>query len=217
MPSREWKRKTRNQPWYPGETIIAGIGQGYMLVTPLQLAAATATLANRGAKVSPRLLTAIEHPQSQSKEEIPPKIDGFIETKSDNAYSYVIRGMSDVMHGKKGTARRVGRDMMYQMAGKTGTAQVKSIGQNDSYEEDKTEKRFKDHSLFVGFAPLDDPKIAIAIVIEHGGSGSRTAAPIARQLIDYYLIDRLGMFADKAEDVLSKVTDGDTVSLAGNP
>ena len=207
MPSREWKRRTRNQPWYPGETIIAGIGQGYVLVTPLQLAAATATLANRGTKVAPRFLTAVEHPESQSKEELAPKVQGFIETKSDTAYSYVINGMRDVMHGKKGTARRVGANMVYEMAGKTGTAQVKSIGQNDTYEEDKTEKKFKDHSLFVGFAPLDNPKIAIAIIIEHGGSGSRTAAPIARQLIDYYLLERLQMFKE-----------GDnTTTLASNP
>ena len=200
MPSRDWKRKTQGQSWYPGETIIAGIGQGYVLVTPLQLAATTSTLANKGTKVAPRFLTAVEHPQSQNREDLSPKIEGFVETKSDRAYDYVVRGMRDVMHGKKGTARRVGQDLVYQMAGKTGTAQVKSIGQNDSYEEDKVEKRFKDHSLFIGFAPLEDPKIAIAVVVEHGGSGSRTAAPIAKQLIDYYLIERLRLFEDLQTD-----------------
>ncbi len=196
MPSREWKRKARNQAWYPGETVITGIGQGYMLVTPLQLAAATATLANHGKQVSPRFLTAIENPQSQTREELEPSTTGIIETRSNGAYDYVIKGMQNVVHGKKGTARKIGQGIAYQMAGKTGTAQVKSIAQNETYREEDTEKKFRDHSLYIGFAPLENPKIAIAVVIEHGGSGSRTAAPIARKLIDYYLLERLGMFAE---------------------
>ncbi len=200
MPSRQWKRDVRGQPWYPGETIITGIGQGYMLTTPLQLAAATATLANRGKQVAPRFLRAIENPQSQTREDIPPTVLGFIETRSKGAYDFVINGMRDVVHGKKGTARRIGKNIRYEMAGKTGTAQVKSIAQNETYNEEETEKKFRDHSLFVGFAPINDPKIAIAVVIEHGGSGSRTAAPIARKLIDYYLIERLGMFAEEKGD-----------------
>jgi len=200
MPSQEWKRRARNQPWYPGETIITGIGQGYMLVTPMQLAAATATLANRGKQVTPRFLTAIENPQSQTREELPPHVARIIETSSNNAYDYVINAMEDVVHGKKGTARRIGKDIRYRMAGKTGTAQVKSIAQNETYKEEETEKKFRDHSLFVGFAPVDDPKIAIAVVVEHGGSGSRTAAPIARKLIDYYLLERLKMFPEEIEE-----------------
>ena len=200
MPSKEWKREARGQPWYPGETIITGIGQGYMLVTPLQLAAATATLANRGKQVVPRFLTAVENPQSQTREDIPPTVKGYIETRNSQAYDLVIDAMRDVVHGKKGTARRIGKDIRYQMAGKTGTAQVKSIAQNETYREEDTEKKFRDHSLFIGFAPLEDPKIAIAVIIEHGGSGSRTAAPIARKLMDYYLLDRLKLFPEKEED-----------------
>ena len=200
MPSREWKRRVRDTAWYPGETVISGIGQGYMLVTPLQLATATAVLANRGKKITPKFLSAIEHPQSQVKEKIPPKVVGTETLRNDEFYTQVIRSMRDVVHGAKGTARRLGHDIEYEMAGKTGTAQVKSIAQNQTYDEENTEKRFKDHSLFVGFAPLDNPKIAIAVVVEHAGSGSRTAAPIAKKLIDYYLLERLKLGPENIED-----------------
>lgn len=191
MPSRDWKSNARGTAWYPGETIITGIGQGYMLATPLQLAAAMAMLANRGKKVSPRFLSAIEHPQSQLREPLPPRSAGITTLKNPRAYELVIDGMRDVVHGARGTARRIGQDIRYQMAGKTGTAQVKSITQDATYDEANTQKKFKDHSLFVGFAPLHNPKIAIAVVVEHAGSGSRTAAPMARELIDYYLLERL--------------------------
>lgn len=191
MPSREWKERVRGQPWYQGETIISGIGQGYMLVTPLQLAAATATLANRGRKIAPRFLSAVEHPHSQIMEDIPPKELGMEKLQDDAFYSQVIESMRDVVHGEKGTARSINRDIQYEMAGKTGTAQVRSIAQDEEYDEENTEKKYRDHSLFVGFAPVDNPKIAIAVVVEHAGSGSRVAAPIARKLIDYYLLERL--------------------------
>ncbi len=197
MPSREWKRRVKDQPWYPGETIITGIGQGFMLVTPLQLAVATATLANRGRPVTPRLLSAIENPQSHSRDQLESTTNESQQPFDADAYAYVLDAMRAVVHGKRGTARGIGVGMRYQMAGKTGTAQVKSIAQNASYEADLVEKKFRDHSLFIGFAPFDEPKIAIAVVVEHGGSGSRVAAPIARQLIDYYLLDRLKLFADR--------------------
>ncbi|NKB64804.1 MAG: penicillin-binding protein 2 [Gammaproteobacteria bacterium] len=200
MPSRDWKQRARSQPWYPGETVITGIGQGYMLVTPLQLASATAMLANRGQKVEPRFLTAVENAQSQVRTEIAPTL---VETNagvSQRSYAQIIESMEDVIHGQRGTARGISEGIKYQMAGKTGTAQVKSIAQNEKYDEENVEKKFKDHSLFVGFAPLDDPKIAIAVVVEHGGSGGRTAAPIARKLLDYYLLDRLGMYQEESPD-----------------
>ena len=199
MPSKDWKKKARGAPWYPGETIITGIGQGFMLVTPLQLAAVTATLANRGKKVTPRFLSAIEHPQSQLKEEIEPRVIGIEKLKQDNYYDLVIKSMRDVVHGKRGTARRLAQGITYEMAGKTGTAQVKSIAQNETYDEKNTPKKFRDHSLFIGFAPLENPKIAIAVVVEHAGSGSRIAAPIARKLLDYYLIERLGINKPETE------------------
>ncbi len=192
MPSREWKTRVRGQPWFPGETVITGIGQGYMLVTPLQLASTTATLANRGNKATPKLLSEIEHPQSESRETIPPIVEP-VGLKPETLYDPVIQSMRDVVHGPTGTARGIGKDIPYDMAGKTGTAQVKSIAQDEEYDEQNVEKKFRDHSLFIGFAPLDDPKIAIAVIVEHAGSGSKTAAPIARKLLDYYLIDRLGI------------------------
>ena len=107
--------------------------------------------------------------------------------------------MRDVIHGKRGTARRLAQGITYEMAGKTGTAQVKSIGQNETYNEKNTPKKYRDHSLFIGFAPLENPKIAIAVVVEHAGSGSRVAAPIARKLLDYYLIERLGINKPESE------------------
>ena len=201
MPSRDWKRRARGQAWYPGETVITGIGQGYMLVTPLQLATVTAILANRGRRVTPQFLRGVENPQTGARRPVPPKAAGRTQMKHEDAYDYVIAGMRDVVHGPKGTARRIGRGIRYQMAGKTGTAQVKSIPQNERYDKDTVEKRFADHSLFLGFAPLDDPKIAIAVVVEHAGSGSGTAAPIARELLDYYLLERLGLFKEPAEAV----------------
>lgn len=200
MPSKEWKRRVRDQAWYPGETVITGIGQGYMLVTPLQLASTMAVLANRGKKVTPKFLSKIEHPQSQVRESVDPIITGTEKLHNDQFYEDVIASLRDVVHGARGTARRIGEGIQYEMAGKTGTAQVKSIAQNQTYNEKNTEKKFKDHSLFVGFAPLENPKIAIAVVVEHTGSGSRTAAPIARKLLDYYLIDRLGMFKNEPSE-----------------
>lgn len=194
MPSQAWKRRARGEAWYLGETVITGIGQGYMLVTPLQLATTTAILANRGKRVTPQFLRGLENPRTGARRPVAPKVAGRAELKRADAYEYVIAGMRDVVHGPKGTARGIGRGLRYEMAGKTGTAQVKSIPQHGRYVESEVEKQFKDHSLFIGFAPVDDPKIAIAVVVEHAGSS--VAAPIARKLIDYYLLERLGMFRD---------------------
>lgn len=191
MPSRDWKQRIKKESWFPGETVITGIGQGYMLVTPLQLAAATAMLANRGRQVQPKFLSAVEYPQSLARELVKPIIRDVIELKNAEFYERVITSMHQVVHGARGTARGIAHGITYEMAGKTGTAQVKSIAQGEFYDEEKIEKKYKDHSLFIGFAPLDDPQIAVAVIVEHAGSGSRTAAPIARKLIDYYLQHRL--------------------------
>jgi len=194
MPSREWKKRKIGQPWYPGETVITGIGQGYMLATPLQLAAAVALLANRGQPIIPHLLTAVQDPDDGTLEQIqykkPEKLSGI----SDAAYAEVIQAMRDVVHGPRGTARKIGKGLEYEMAGKTGTAQVKSIPQGQKYDKKNTPKKYRDHSLFVAFAPVDDPKIALAVIIEHGGGGSKVAAPIAGKIIDFYLVDRLGLY-----------------------
>jgi penicillin-binding protein 2 len=190
MPSREWKEQARGEVWYPGETVIAGIGQGYTLVTPLQLAVATATLANRGQPVRPRFLRAVEDAQTRLTEELAVEQLPLQQVASPAYYDIIVKAMEDVVHGKRGTARRMGMDSRYRFAGKTGTAQVINIGQNEKYDADKLEKRFHDHALFIAFAPLENPKIVVAVVAENGGSGSKTAAPMARKVMDYYLIDR---------------------------
>ena len=200
MPSREWKKRTRGKPWYPGETVITGIGQGFMLATPIQLAAATALLANRGQPIVPHFLTAIQDSVNgdlmQVEYEVPEKLDDI----SDAAYGEVINAMRDVVHGPRGTARRIGVGLEYQIAGKTGTAQVKSIPQGQTYDKKNTPKKYRDHALFVAFAPVDDPKIALVVIVEHGGGGSKVAAPLAKEVIDFYLVDRLGMYVREPEE-----------------
>ncbi|MGI9309968.1 MAG: penicillin-binding protein 2 [bacterium] len=215
LPSPQWKRRTQGVQWYPGETVISGIGQGYMLTTPLQLATATAILANRGVRVTPRLLRAVENAQTHARQSAAPARAPTerIEMRRDDSYDYVIAAMRDVVHGERGTARGIGRGIRYQMAGKTGTAQVKSIPQGESYDEAATAKKHRDHSLFIGFAPLERPEIAIAVIVEHAGSGSRVAAPIARRLIDFYLLERLGLFQDDDD---SKQKDGDETLTVAN-
>ena len=187
MPSRAWKRRARNQPWYPGETLISGIGQGFMLATPLQLASATSTLATRGLRVRPRVVASVTDPRTGTRvplgvEALPP-----IEPRNEKNWELVIDAMTDVVHGRRGTARRIGLGATYRMAGKTGTSQVFSVGQDEEYEADKLAKKLRDHALFVAFAPVDKPSIALSILVENGGSGSRAAAPIARKVLDKYL------------------------------
>ncbi|WP_319379970.1 penicillin-binding protein 2 [Thiomicrorhabdus sp.] len=175
LPSQEWKRETKGKPWYRGETIISSIGQGYNLATPLQLAQATAVLANRGKIVKPHLLrTPLSEPSDQ------------IEIKNIDNWERVITSMSNVMHSRRGTARKHTKDLDFKMAGKTGTAQVFSL-KEANYNADEIDKSLHDHSLFIGFAPLDKPKIAVALIVENGGSGSKTAAPMAVNLIKHYL------------------------------
>ncbi len=187
-PSREWKRKTQGQAWFPGETLIVGIGQGSSLVTPIHLAVATAAIANRGRLVKPHLFASAR--DSISNEIVdqyrPDKFDQ-IEVQNTQHWQEIIDSMTEVTHGLRGTARRVGRGAAYKMAGKTGTAQVFAIGQDEEYEADEVPEELRDHALFIAFAPVEDPKIVLAIVVENGGSGSSGAAPIARVLFDHYL------------------------------
>ncbi|QKI89675.1 penicillin-binding protein 2 [Thiomicrorhabdus xiamenensis] len=177
LPSQEWKRAVKGKPWYRGETIISSIGQGYHLSTPLQLARATAILANRGKQITPHLLQKM-----QDEFDAPMQI----EIKKIENWEKVIQGMVAVMHGKTGTARRYGADLPFTMAGKTGTAQVFSLNEAD-YDAAKLDKSLHDHSLFVGFAPVERPRIAVAVIAENSGSGSKTAAPIAVNVIKRYL------------------------------
>ncbi len=190
-PSREWKRTAFSNPadqrWYHGETVIAAIGQGYMLASPLQLASAAATLATRGVRYRPHLVAAWEDPLTGERTLTQRVRTGVVEIQNEFYWDDVIGAMNDVMQGVRGTARAVGVGAPYRMAGKSGTAQVFSIGQEEKYEEEEIAERLRDHALFIAFAPLDDPQIAVAIIVENGSSGSRVAAPIARAIMDQYL------------------------------
>ncbi|NLY56981.1 MAG: penicillin-binding protein 2 [Gammaproteobacteria bacterium] len=182
MPSREWKRASRRQAWYPGETLITGIGQGYMLTTPLQLAHSTALIANRGVWKRPRMLAEADGvPPDDS--DTPP--DVVLRNPAD--WDFIIGTMESVMHGPRGTSRAAAAGADYRMAGKTGTAQVVAIAQGARYDSEALKERHRDHALFVGFAPVDDPQIAVAVMVENGESGGRVAAPIARTLFDAWL------------------------------
>ena len=188
LPSRDWKRAVRNEPWYPGDSVNLGIGQGFMLATPLQLATATALIANRGEWVEPRLLKDIKGDRPV-EEFLPAETHEPLKLKNPDDWEYVVETMVEVMHGAKGTARGAGRGAPYKMAGKTGTAQVFSLAEDEEYDEEEIRERLRDHALFVGFAPVDNPKIAVAVIVENGGSGSGTAAPVARALFDSWLLD----------------------------
>jgi penicillin-binding protein 2 len=191
VPSREWKRKAfsnrDDQRWYHGETVIASIGQGYMLATPLQLAVAAGTLATRGQRYRPHLVAAIEDPLDGQRTLIEPERLPDVELGNASHWDLVIDAMHDVMQGPRGTARAVGTGAPYQMAGKSGTAQVVSIAQDEEYDDAELEERQRDHALFIAFAPLEKPRIAVALIVENGESGSGVAAPIARSVMDAYL------------------------------
>ncbi len=191
VPSREWKRAAfRNRDdkrWYNGETVIASIGQGYMLATPLQLAVAAATLGARGTHYRPHMVAAIEDPLTGERSLVPRERLPNVEISNTFYWDNVIQAMHDVMQGPRGTARAVGFGAPYKMAGKSGTAQVVSIAQDEEYDEEELQERQRDHALFISFAPLENPRIAVAVVIENGSSGSGVAAPVARAIMDAYL------------------------------
>ena len=179
LPSQAWKKKRYKQSWLPGDTVNAGIGQGYFLVSPVQLAYSTAVLAADGKLIQPRLASRIGNLSTVSEETAIESID-----KVDPLHwKQVIDGMLAVTEGKRGTAKRIRNDY-YRIAGKTGTAQVISMKQNEEYDETKLSKEKHDHALFMAFAPADDPRIAVAVIAENGGHGGATAAPIARKVMD---------------------------------
>ena len=180
LPSTRWKRDNLAQPWYPGETLSAGIGQGYVLTTPMQLAVATSALATRGERRSPRLVRSIDSEPVEAPL-LPPVV-----AKPEH-WDAVHAAMRDVVHGERGSARKIGVDIPYMMAGTTGTAQVIGIAQNAVYKEEEVAERHRNHGLFIAFAPLDAPTIAVAVLVENGG-GSSAAYPIAREVIDTWLL-----------------------------
>ena len=188
LPSPEWKHARRHQPWFPGETLITGIGQGFFLATPLQLAEATATLANRGLRIRPSIVRAEQEAGSNALLPHSMQIEETITVNDPANWDTVIGAMIDVVNSPRGTARHIGIDSPYKIAGKTGTAQVFGLKQEEKYDAKNIEEKLRDHALFIAFAPADDPKIAVAVVVEHGGHGSSVAAPIARRIMDSYLL-----------------------------
>jgi penicillin-binding protein 2 len=192
VPSRAWKERVRQESWYPGDTVNIGIGQGDLLVTPLQLATAVSVLANRGRWVQPRMLkesSLYTLPASRSRL-LPNIAEG-----DDAAWDIVIQSMEKVVHrgnmgfGENGTAwAHIGQDIEYRMAGKSGTAQVVTIEQGEEYNEEEVDERLRKHAWFVAFAPVQKPEIALAVLVENGGGGSAIAAPVARKMLDEYLL-----------------------------
>lgn len=189
LPTPEWKQRRFKQPWYPGETVIVGIGQGYTLVTPMQLAYATAILANNGIAMKPRLVSHIEDANTGRKRPTAAVIQDKLELNPINV-GIVKQGMIDVtLPG--GTAANVGNNAGYAIAAKTGTAQVIGIKQNEKYNENAINERHLDHALFIAYAPAEDPTIALAVIVENGKHGGSTAGPIARKVMDYYLLGKV--------------------------
>lgn len=189
IPSREWKQKKYGVHWFPGETLISGIGQGYMLTTPLQLAASTAALSIGGKRMQPQLVKTIENTSTGVQQHIENKLLTTVEISTPANWQAIIRAMKAVVHDFDGTAQGINRGLQYNMAGKTGTAQVFGVKQDEEYIVENIAKRLQDHALFIAFAPVEKPRIAVALIVENGGSGSRAAAPIARKLIDQYLLN----------------------------
>lgn len=189
LPTPAWKQRRYKQPWYMGETVIVGIGQGYTLVTPMQLAYATATLANNGKAIRPHLVNAIVDSKTNQVKMLPHAIADQLNLNVQNL-EIVKLGMMDVTR-PGGTAAAVGANAGYDIAAKTGTAQVVGIKQNEKYNEKLIAERHRDHAWFIAYAPAEDPKIAVAVIVENGSHGGSTAGPIARKVMDYYLLGKV--------------------------
>ena len=213
LPSQEWKRKYYKRPeqkkWYAGETISLGIGQGYNSFTMLQLAQATATLVNKGIKHKPQLVIATQDATTRVRTPIDPGPPENLGYKPENA-DIILRAMVGVT--KEGTSSRVFAGAGYSSGGKTGTAQAVSMGQREKYNATKMEEHQRDHSLYIAFAPADDPQIALAVIVENAGFGSASAAPIARRAFDYWL---LGQYP--GEEDLAAVSKGQATAPIGKP
>jgi penicillin-binding protein 2 len=188
LPSQQWKMNRFRQKWFAGDTISVGIGQGYLVATPMQLAYATAILAAEGAAHRPHLVQSVQDARSYQLKSVSPQPAGFVPLKPEHLQR-VRNAMVDVMR-PGGTAARAGADAAYTIAGKTGTAQVIAMKPGEKYDPNRISERLRDHALFIAYAPVENPVIALAVLVENGGSGSGTAAPIARQVLDYYLLGR---------------------------
>jgi len=213
LPSQEWKRKYYKRPelqkWYAGETISLGIGQGYNSFTMLQLAQATAIVANNGVKHKPQLVIATQDATTRERVQVLPAPAQDLGFKLDNV-AVIQKAMVGVT--QEGTSTRVFAGAPYLSGGKTGTAQAVSLGKNEKYNASKMEERLRDHSLYVAFAPAGDPKVALAVIVENAGFGSASAAPIARRVFDYWL---LGQYPS-SEDLVA-VSKGQATAPIGKP
>lgn len=188
-PSREWKRRNRNLPWFPGETLITGIGQGFMLATPLQLATVTSAISTMGKRFKPRMVRSIQDEQNSPLVVTKAQPLNSVPISDEKNWKTVVDSMKNVVEGLHGTARGIKHNLKYSIAGKTGTAQVFGIAQDEEYNKDDIAKKLQDHALFVGFAPFENPRIAVALIVENGGSGGSVAAPIVRKVMDQYLLN----------------------------
>ena len=188
LPSQEWKMRRFNQKWFAGETISVGIGQGYNSYTPLQLATAIATVANDGVMFRPHIVNYVEDIRTRERDAIEPNPLRTLDVRKQHL-EVVQQALIGV--NKEGTSARSFIGAGYVSAGKTGTAQVIAIKQGEKYVESKVQERHRDHALFIAYAPADNPKIAVAVVVENAGFGARHAAPIARKVLDYYLLGKL--------------------------
>ncbi len=215
LPSTDWKRNAYRRPeqkkWYAGETISIGIGQGYNSFTPLQMAHAVANLANNGVVMKPHLVKIIENGATKERTLTVPKESYRINLKQENV-DFIKNAMAGVV--REGTSARAFLKSGYLSAGKTGTAQVIAIKKNEKYDASKIDERHRDHSLYTAFAPVDNPRIAIAIIVENGGFGSATAAPIVRKALDYYLLGKRSEDKDKPVILAEKVDVANTRAIA---
>lgn len=192
LPSRAWKRTAHEEPWYPGETVIAGIGQGFNVVTPIQLANAVAALVNGGQRFEPRLVHATKQAGDERAEPVKAPVAKQVPVENPDNWQVILDGMDRVVNGRRGTAKGISVDAPYRMAGKTGTAQVYQLAEDKDQVDTDVAKHLRDHALFVAFAPVEAPRIAVAVIVEHGGAGSTFASPVARATMDAWLDQEIG-------------------------
>src|SRR5574340_790196 len=189
LPSQEWKMRRYQQKWYAGDTVSVGIGQGYNLVTPMQLAHATATLANNGVAYKPHLVREVRSSRSNENRVIENKPE--FDMQIPPTHLDLVRRAMVAVNQPGGTAAGAAAGAPYHIAGKTGTAQVIAMKQGEKYDASKIDERHRDHAWFIAFAPAEQPRIALVVLAENGGHGGGTAAPIARKVMDYYLLGKV--------------------------
>lgn len=197
MPSREWKQKRYKKPWVQGDTISVGIGQGYWTATPLQVAKATSVLVNNGKVYTPHLMKSIVGATKEDYQD--PFLYEHIEVNRASYWDVAKKGMFNVIHSANGSGRKAFAGANYLAAGKSGTAQVFSLGENQVYDAAGLKKELHDHAWFTAYAPYDNPKMVVSVILENAGGGSSNAAPVVREIMDYYLNQRLPQLANQKE------------------